>query len=302
MTDLTPESFRELLSAVCLALGITFSLLSLAASIRRHSLRLVGLFLLSSLALYANNAWCYFGAVFIAATAVTRLDFLQNLAAIIRGSKPYFDFQKEIMSEKEVKDSAAKDAEEVAAIGAIVEAEGEQSELASATVSNGRAPTALDKALQAMRHVSLIDEEYVFRFLERKYGRPIQRHIRFRRGDAFAEFDGIIETGSEDTVFELMMLGDNGRIRVYLLHSVLGRTLERVRAYRMLTFRRASLVIVVVGEMSESVRNGFQKICKEYQSKEQDLDLSLELYSESEVGISNQRESTPAEPSAGAGD
>lgn len=93
MTELIPESFRELLSAACFAIGAVFSFFSLSADKREHALRLSGLFLLSSVALFANNGWCYFAAVFIIATAVTRLQFLQNLAAIIRGSKEFFDYQ-----------------------------------------------------------------------------------------------------------------------------------------------------------------------------------------------------------------
>jgi hypothetical protein len=105
---LTPENFRELLSSIAFLLGILFSVASIPAYWREHCIRMTGLFLLVGLALFANSPSVYFATVFIVATAVTQLEFLQNLAAIIRGSKEYFDYQKEFLSQKEVEKTAEK--------------------------------------------------------------------------------------------------------------------------------------------------------------------------------------------------
>ncbi|MBP1177637.1 hypothetical protein JOE49_004889 [Paenibacillus sp. PvR133] len=83
MEKIIPESFREVVSAISILLGFVFSFITLKGALKEHSLRLAGLLLLLGLCLFANNAWCYFAAIFIIATAVTQLDFLQNLAAII---------------------------------------------------------------------------------------------------------------------------------------------------------------------------------------------------------------------------
>lgn len=295
MTELIPESFRELLSAACLVIGTVFSLFSISASKREHALRLTGLFLLSSVALFANSGWCYFAAVFIIATAVTQLQFLQNLAAIIRGSKEFFDYQKEFLSQKEIEESTA---EEVQEMEESTEEKGEEA-LNTATIAAGRdVKITLDKGQLSKQQFYVICEEYTFRFLERKYGRPIQRHIRYRGKGMFTEFDGVMQADDRDTIFELKIsrLGSH----LLLLRSSLGRMIERVKAYRLLTKRRASLVMVLVGEINERAQLRIEKYFNEYKSRESDMELSLELYSFADVGISGLHVSEPSEPVARA--
>ena len=50
--------------------------------------------MVSTLALVANNAFVYIGALFIIATLFTEGDYLLNLIAIMRGDKEWFGLQK----------------------------------------------------------------------------------------------------------------------------------------------------------------------------------------------------------------
>lgn len=295
MVELIPESFRELLSAACFAIGAVFSLFSLSAGRREHALRLSGLFLLCSVALFANNGWCYFAAVFIIATAVTQLQFLQNLAAIIRGSKEFFDYQKEFLSQKEIEESTAR---EVAEFEGSTEGEGEETHDTATIVAWRDVAITLDKAQLSMQQFYVICEEYIFRFLERKYAQPIQRHIRYRGKGMFTEFDGVMQSDDKDTIFELKISRSRTAAVMLLRHS-LERMVERVKAYRLLTKRRASLAMVLVGDLSERARQRCEEYFAEYQSKETDVELSLEIYSFADVGISDLKVSEPAEPMAG---
>ncbi len=93
MQNLLPQSFTQALAGVfsffaLLAWGFSFK-----ESIRIHSLRLFAILIIGALALFCNNGWVYFAGVFIIATAITETEFLQNLAAIIRGSKHYFEYK-----------------------------------------------------------------------------------------------------------------------------------------------------------------------------------------------------------------
>ena len=72
----------------------------------KHATRLGAIFLITSLALYSNNAAVYFATVFILASAVTELAFLEKLAAIIRVSKEYFDYMKSQIPIEEAKEKA----------------------------------------------------------------------------------------------------------------------------------------------------------------------------------------------------
>jgi hypothetical protein len=95
------ENFRELFSFFCFLFSLVFSFVSLKRGKLEHGLRMAAILFIVSVSLFANRGYCYFGAIFIIATAVTQLDFLQNIAAIIRGSKEYFDYKKESKPTKE---------------------------------------------------------------------------------------------------------------------------------------------------------------------------------------------------------
>jgi hypothetical protein len=89
-----PESFPQIAFGVLALVGIIFAFVSLSQSRRPYAIRMSGIFFLFALAVVANSLWTYFAAIFILATLVTELEFLQNLAAIIRGDKNYFDYRK----------------------------------------------------------------------------------------------------------------------------------------------------------------------------------------------------------------
>jgi len=96
LQDLMPKDFRELFSFFSFFIGLIFAFISLSKNKLEHSLRMASILFIVSVSLFASNGWCYFGAIFIIATAVTQLDFLQNLAAIIRsGGEKYFDYRQQ---------------------------------------------------------------------------------------------------------------------------------------------------------------------------------------------------------------
>ncbi len=99
MNNLVPTSFLQLLSGVLCVVATIFAFLSLLSCFKSHALRLSAIMFVAALALFCNNAWDYFAALFIIATAVTEIEFLQNLAAIIRGDKNYFAYKQAVAGE-----------------------------------------------------------------------------------------------------------------------------------------------------------------------------------------------------------
>jgi len=89
-----PENFLHVVGGLTLILGLLALIYSLFCDRKRGvGLKITGILFLITLASLANSFWVYFAAIFIIATLVTELDFLQNLAAIIRGSKEYFEYK-----------------------------------------------------------------------------------------------------------------------------------------------------------------------------------------------------------------
>lgn len=92
MQSIIPPSFIQALAGILSFIGIVFAFSSLFKKFRTLSIRLCAIMFIGVLALFSNHISTYFASIFIIATAVTELEFLQNLAAIIRGNKDYFNW------------------------------------------------------------------------------------------------------------------------------------------------------------------------------------------------------------------
>jgi len=94
LEELLPETIFQAVGTLSLSWAVLFACLSFKSSLRSHTTRLAAMFTILGVALFANHWTGYFATIFIVATAVSELEFLQNLAAIIRGSKEYFEYLK----------------------------------------------------------------------------------------------------------------------------------------------------------------------------------------------------------------
>ncbi len=184
---LLPANFREGLAAVILVLGLVSSFLSFKKQWKAHALKIAGILLLLGLCLFANNTWSYLAGIFIIATAVTRTEYLQNLAAIIRGNKDYFDYKKEFVSNKEVFDHKLQD---------IIEFKHEEPEKKDTEPVTAK---PMSESLTPLQLV-LIAEDFAFKEIERRYNKPIQRHIRIISPDKELEFDGLLELKNKSII------------------------------------------------------------------------------------------------------
>ena len=172
--------------------AVVFLLTSLIPCIRSHSTRLLALLLVVGLALFANHPVTYFAALFIVATAVTELEFLQNLAAIIRGNKEYFQYKMEHLSREQIEKKVEK----------------EQAQLAKN--EKGTEPVSPPSAGIVRRIVEL--EKEAMKRMEFYFGESIQRNVRVAIGSRHFEFDGLIPSVVDDikaeTLIEVKYLRD----------------------------------------------------------------------------------------------
>ena len=275
LDNITPENFRELLSASMFLIGVMFSFLSLLKNGREHCLRMAGLFLLASLALFAHNAYSYFAALFIVATAVTQLEFLQNLAAIIRGSKEYFDYQREYLSQKEVENSIEKDVKEI---------EAAPSEIPEIQSSQKIISLNIDKDNLTPTQFGLLVEEYTFNFLEKKYSRPIQRYIRYIGKRRAVEFDGVMQMDNMDLIFEIKATRRSFFPTIYIINSA-RRIVEKVKEYQDLTKRQASLRFVLIGTFPPAYVQSLTSKKDQILQNAIEMDITFETYSFAEIGL-----------------
>jgi len=273
MDSFLPQSFREILGALALIVAILFSFISIAKASREHCLRATGLFLLAGIILFANDAWAYFASVFIFGTAITQLEFLQNLAAIIRGSKEYFDYQKEFLSQSEIEKTIEKDVRE-SEVEALKEKAPEDKEFKISISPSNLSPGQF----------GLIVEEYAFKFLERRYEKPIERHVRLHGKTFMAEFDGIMQDHGVSRVFEIKTTRSGIYPRRILVDHV--KTMAQgVARYKEATKKNAILNVVLIGDFSENFNRRLREYKEEVKSDESGVEIVFETFTFEDIGV-----------------
>jgi predicted benzoate:H+ symporter BenE len=99
MERIIPNSFTELLAGLLLLAALLVALISLIKKEKKQVTKMAAILFVASLCLFSDNGWIYFAGVFIIVTTVTELDFLQNIAAAIRGDKNLFKKKEETKEE-----------------------------------------------------------------------------------------------------------------------------------------------------------------------------------------------------------
>ena len=194
MDQIWPSSFIQTIAGILSGVSFILAFLSVFPTNRPHCTRLFAIFLVAALACFANHGATYFASLFIIATAITELDFLQNLAAIIRGNDAYFNFKKESIPEKEIEESISKE------LNTAMELLKKEENLPK-TISF---PLEADKLTNTQRYV--IAEKLAFQSLEKRFNQPITQHVRFHGGGGYmTEFDGILETKNKDILIVIVI-------------------------------------------------------------------------------------------------
>jgi len=236
-SQLIPNSFGEALGGGVIAIALLFVFISLISGVRGHSTRLLALLLVASLALFSNHWATYFAALFIVATAVTELEFLQNLAAIIRGNKEYFQYKKEHLSKEQVEEKVEKEQKQLAA------------------EENHAQPSAAQVPIDVPRIIKL--EKEAIRRLELLFGENIERNVRIVIGSHHFELDGLIPSVVDDikpeTLIEVKYLRSPNSFPQFL--RTFPRIEELARAYMKARNKIAKLHIVLIVEGEERLND-----------------------------------------------
>jgi hypothetical protein len=231
-----PQDFLQLLGALLLFIAVVLALFSLAPWLRSFSLRLAAINFLAALALFSNYWITYFAAIFIIATAVTELEFLHILAAIIRGDKNYFDFRREFLTRDEASQKARQDE--------VLESHAPEDD------DKSSAKSALATSRGSINRIAINAfgvEERALDWFEKEYSMPVQRYVRFWNNEYIVEVDGVVQgkRGEPDTVIEVKWIrkeppgtGAYGR--------VVDQVSELGRKYREITKRDVDLILLLV--------------------------------------------------------
>jgi hypothetical protein len=278
MDQILPNSFIQFIAGILAGLSLILAFLSIFQNFRLHCTRLFAIFLVATLACFANHAATYFASLFIIATAITELDFLQNIAAIIRGNDAYFSFKKESIPEKEIKDSISQELNS-------------ELELLEKDVNSPKIisfPLDTNKLNNMQRYV--IVEKLAFHYLEKRFNQPISQHVRFHGGGgSMTEFDGIVESSNKDTLIEVL-IPISPHILVHTFKQKLSIFYGAIQ-YQANKKKRTEVrfVIVTNEKVTSTIINELYKMgSKVIQTGKFSIEFSIENFTFSEVGFSIQ--------------
>lgn len=240
MNNLIPTDFVEALAGFVSIIAILAGGASLFPGIRGHATKLLAILFVASLALFANHWSTYFAALFVIATAVTELEFLQNLAAIIRGNKEYFDYKKQSLSSEQKAKKIESEQKELVELGISKP----KSSLDKKDSVERKGPPSLSKIIEA--------EKMVMDRMELYFDKKIDRNVSISSGSRHLELDGLIPSVIDDVVPETIIevkfirnIASFNRIKRMFPHIE-----NMARVYNDITRQIAKihLVLVIEGE------------------------------------------------------
>jgi hypothetical protein len=270
-----PDTFPNLIGTLLICVSIVCLFTSFFEIHKKHATKVFSILLVASLALFSSYWATYFAAIFIVATAVTELEFLQTLAAIIRKDKNYFDFKKEALSKE---DNIRRKAEEA------LEEELISSESDSGVATKGKIDLSTLLTLprnEAMR-LSLDVEEKTLNYLEKENGN-IERNVRFRKNGSSVEFDGVIDKKgkSANKIFEIKWTRNPDHFFPFITHSI-RRSSDLIEKYSAITGNKADFQLVVILNTKTSAPP--ERVDK-MNERAKDAGITLNFLSLSEIGF-----------------
>lgn len=240
-------------------------------------IRIAVISLAASIAFASKSAWVSFAAVFIIGTAITTLDFLHTLAAIIRGDGHYFKYKQENLSAEQVIENHEVNIITNTSDGIEVQVNGEIDEAVNDVADNAVEPevvtkeatldvdAAKDWEIQSsigepsnQRTKYYVVEQLALEWMQKKFRRSIDKFVRFTSPICKVDVDGYIKSfrGGEDILIEVKWWSKIEDTRTRLTnHMIDVQVLSD--SFKEITDRRHQIHLVVVTSRENKISNEF---------------------------------------------
>jgi len=237
----------------------------------------------------------YFVTVFILATAITRLDFLQNLAVIVRGGK------KVNLTNLQTIDELERN---------IIEKESiqyfdERSSLRPDEINQSSDGDLLhkfnrdyyykniDKELVGMStgrsgiskmEMTLIAQDLALSHISRRYRMPVHRYVKIKDHSRVIELDGIIRYQDHDILLETFVYWVDW-LSSFIIRKHIEQRISKIRRYREQIDRDIIFRVLIIGNFNEDFYLSFKKSKNKLRKKYADVSLSIEVLSFDDIGL-----------------
>lgn len=265
-----PEGFRELLSGVFSMIAVlSLSGLPFRRS-RLISQRLLGTFLIASITLFTDNWMVFLAATLIIATLVTSTDFLESIAAIIRGNKDYFRYRIRPQRKKELGEHYKTKYAELSGTGAR-----------SMPHFTNNAPVGSFENYYMLEQLAL-------QYFEEETGSTIKRNVVIEKNGNELYLDGLAGTADaptdsqqqqeHDIVLKVKIVNEIDTGEISCISENAKKDLNR---YREMTGRKAAAVAAIITLNSSNTKEAAGG--KHRQGAKHSIKSYSDLYSVSEV-------------------
>lgn len=210
MDNLVPSSYQHFIGSIVLLFAFICLFITFKDKQKSHATKLFSMLLVIAIALFSAHWITYFAAIFIIATAVTELEFLQNLAAIIRKDENYFKFKQEILS---TEDNLKRKLTESIEDELISERKNE--DIPNTKIDLNKIK---DISRSSYMKLSFDIEEKALNLISKNYG-DIQHGVRFRQDGKSVEFDGVISNKLKNIIFEVKWIRNSKHALPLMMHS-----------------------------------------------------------------------------------
>ncbi|NBD25414.1 hypothetical protein [Paenibacillus glycinis] len=273
------ENFRESIAVLSISLALIFICIFIWTKVlKKEALKVVGILIVLGVSLFANEATSYFLAILVLATLVTNLEFLQNIAAIIRNSDAYFNHLVGTRSQKEIEASIT---DEIEAVEKAIESDISQE---SKSQTDNQINLTLNKSNLNPMQFALIAEEYTFKFLENKYGQFINRYVKISGTKKRVEFDGIMLLDKKSVVLEIKISRHGYYPKDYIIQSIEKNT-KYIKEFDNRFTKNVELRFIFVGNINEKFKERILGLEPGNDYMIHGVDLQFEFYSFDEIGL-----------------
>lgn len=275
MEFVQPDTYTNQVGTLALIIAIVCLLLSFLNAQKGHGTKLFSIMLVASLALFSSHWGTYFAAIFIVATAVTELEFLQNLAAIIRKDENYFKYRKEAFSKEEaIKRKVQEEIEEEISTE-LPKGHANHAEINLLKLSN------LSRS-ESMRLYFDVQEK-ALSYASQEFG-EIERDVRLRNNGKMVEYDGL---SSGNKIFEVKW--SRGNKPFPLMISSLRKINIQIERHKEITGKSPEFyIILVTNTKSDLTSEHMERLYK----RANEQDVKLRVYDLREIGFEVTGENT----------
>lgn len=270
---LTTNISNEVLFILLMLIAFIFALISLLGKdkFKYHSLKVVGIFIVTAISIYINIKEVYWLSIITLAATFNSTRFLERIVAIVFKNQDYVkestalekeenllkhSSEKEVRREKEdemIKEEIGVDKAEIDKIRKLYKSNNEK--INPNQLQMLETFKTYENEIKRSAQTELQISDKIIELYEQKYNSNIRREVRVGN----TTFDGLIKTGSLSRSFLEIKVVSSSYINPVFFEKILSKSIQSVKTYSEHSSINANLIIIIAchSKYIQKIRNQF---------------------------------------------